>query len=150
MAPTDSKRATLVLLDESSSSDALVQMKDGDKFLVPVAAAALACRAVESFDEFSGQFQHLLDFLHEWVSGRRELVRSAHLTVRESDLLFLLVQKQVGYHDQLNDDLTDLDLEIANSDDFRLLSLEVMAVPPASPDSYQAFQSSGATFDHAK
>lgn len=149
MAKAD--RTSLVLLDESSGSqEAMVKMRDGDMFFVAMTDAAQACRAIDKFKDFRPQFSTLLETLDQWIESHRDKVRSAYLTIRDHDMLFVVMQKQRQFDPELADSLTDLDLAIANSDDLSLIDVDVMAIPFVSDDSAKAFLSSGNVITHAK
>lgn len=142
--------SSLVLLDESSCEDAFVLTNDGDKFFLAVTDAARACRAYEKGKLFGEQFQELLQLLSQWVASNRGRIQSAHLMPRDSDILFLVTQKAAPFDADLAESLTDLDLQIANSDNFNLVDLEVLAIPPVCESSRAAFLSSGEVLNYAK
>ncbi len=146
----ESNRTSLVLLAEQSDDQALVKLNDGDVFFVAVADAARACSAFDKARDFSVQFARLLETLARWIDSRRERMKSAHLTIRERDILFVVMQKSVQFDGELADALTELDLLIANSPEFQLIDLDVMALPAVSPDSAKAFLSSGEIYTYAK
>jgi len=144
------ERTSVALLVESDPGQAVVKMKDGDVFFVAVSDAARACQAIEKFKDFSTQFRALLAKLGTWVEAHRSGIKSAYLTIREHDMLFLTVQKSVEFDALLADSLSDLDLEIANGEEFNLLDLSVMAIPAVSEGSLNAFLSSGEVFTYAQ
>lgn len=115
-----------------------------------VDAAARACRASGKTDEFATQFRSLVDALRHWLESHREKAGAAYLAVREEDLLFLVVQKNARFDADLSDSLTELDLAIANGPQFDLVDLEVLAVPPLSPDSLKSILSAGTIVYDAK
>lgn len=141
-------RTSLVLLDEASSEQAKIKMRDGDTFFVAIADAARACKAYDNAKEFGTQFSDLIASLEQWIEVNKSRIRSAYLTIRENDILFLVMQKSSEFDDELATALTDLDLSIANSHDLGLVNLNVMAIPAVSQDAVGAFLSSGTT--HAK
>lgn len=144
MASTE--RASIVLLSEDSDGQALVSMGDGDKFTLAVADAARACRAFDAGKDFVRQFRDLVNTLASWVEPRRGKMRCAHLIPRENDVLFLVIHKGSSFDQELSDELTDLDLEVANSKDLNMVDLEVLAIPSVSDESCRAFLASGKAF----
>jgi hypothetical protein len=132
------------VIDESSTQHARIQLNTGDKFFLSVAEAARACKAFDQAKEFSPQFDNLLAVLGQWIEDHRDRIANAHLNIREHDLLFVAVQKQMEYDRELADALTQLDLSVANSADLSLIELNVMAIPPVSADACKAFMASGA------
>ncbi len=147
---TVQKRTSIVLF-ESSAEQAVIQMKDGDRFFVAVADAARACQVFDKARDFANQFQELANItLPGWIEQHKDRIESAHITIRERDVLFLVVQKQVEFDRALSDALTELDLVVANSPNLNLIDLEVLAVPAVSRESCKAFLASGPIYDHAQ
>lgn len=101
-------------------------------------------------DEFAWQFERLLSVLRTWLLDRSETINGAHLTVRERDLLFVVVRKDARFNAELTDALTELDLSIANEPGFGLIDLEVLSVPPLSAESLRALLSFGTVLQHAE
>ena len=96
---------------------------------MPVEVAVEACRAFKEQIAFKDQFDMLLDRLAEWIDRREDKLDQAFLTTRDSGLLFLVVLTQKELNEGIESDLTELDLEIANDDDFDLIRLSVHAIP---------------------
>ncbi len=149
MVTSGSKTTVLALLDEGLSGDAMVKLRSGDTFLVAVADAARACRAFEQAAQFGSQFNDLLDHLGVWIGAHKSQIHRAHLLVRQSDILFLVTQRAAEFDRALVDELTQLDLEIANSEVFDLIDMEVLAIPPVSDVARTAFLSSGEVLSYA-
>jgi hypothetical protein len=104
--------------------------------------AARACQVHGERKQFDAQFHELLRVLREWLEARREKVKSARLSARDTDLLFLVMQKQARFDPDLADALSELDLKVANSRKLNMVDLEVLAVPPVSEDSLQSLLAS--------
>lgn len=132
----------LVLLDEESDGRVKVVQKNSEEFFMTIQQAVIACRQLDKFLDFKEQMGNLWEFLMEWVSERRTSIKSAYLTPRDHDVLFLVVQKDVPFDQELADDLSDLDISAANDRRFGLINLEVMSIPSVSKDSITAFISS--------
>jgi hypothetical protein len=140
---------TSLLLWNEFSADQPVQVNGSVPSRV-ADAAAHACQASANPNGFTAQFDKLVDVLHRWLHGHQAKVKSAHLAIRARDLQFLVVQKVARFDAGFADALTDLDVSIANSRDFDLIDLEVMAVPPISMESLNAMLSSGTVVYDAK
>jgi hypothetical protein len=69
----------------------------------------------------------------EWSQQHSRAIRSSHLTIRDSGLLFVVVQTGRTFDQELCDDLVDLDLAIANDPELDLIRLDVLAVPCTYP-----------------
>jgi len=133
----------LIHLDFSDkSSSVYIAAQTGDRFLLTVQEAVHACGAWNRMAEFQTQMQLLVNRLDKWVADHKVNVKDAYFTVRGSGLFFLVVAKSASYDDELESAMTELDLEIANADDFGLLNLEVLAIPNSPPECVQAFAGS--------
>ena len=86
------------------------------------------------------QVRALLERLQKWGEKHRSSISRADVRGMDSDgILFVVMQKGVPYDFDLSEKLTDLDIEIANSPDFDLITLNVLAIPRCSHDAAQAF-----------
>lgn len=145
-------RTSIVLLDETGEAGTVFVMpKDRDNFCITVEEAVKACRVIGSGYTFVRQVQDLTEELFQWVEQRKARVHSAFLTLRPADILFVVVQKDVPRDSALIDELTDLDIRIANDRErFGLLDLEVLSMPRVSRESLTAFLSSGRVISYAE
>ncbi len=149
-AMSKAERTSLALLVEGSQGEAMVKMEDGDVFFVAMTDAARACQAVDKFKDFHTQFKTLLATLQQWIEANRAKIRSAHITNRERDMLFLVMQQNAEFDPALADSLSELDLAVANSASLSLIDMDVMSIPPVSADSAKAFLASGEVITYAK
>ena len=143
-------QAEIILLSHEHYADIPVIPENRDQFVLTVEDAVRACKAYDNQLAFSNQFEHLLEELSQWIIERKDVMSSAHLSIRENGLRLIVVQKNVEYDRELAEALVDLDLHIANAEEYRLIDLDVMAVPHVSRDSLVAFLSSGQVFSYAK
>lgn len=138
---SDRSTATRVVrLHWQDDRDVLIRMEDNDLFTMHVSEAIEACRAYQSQEDFKDQFQELLRNLAEWVRQRTTKLQRALLTVRDTGVLFLIVQRGCPLDEELSNELTDLDLHIANATDFSLIRLDVMLLPEVSNEGVLCFQ----------
>ena len=91
------------------------------------------------FTKFTEQFQSLLNLLGKWAKENRSQLKKVYLTIRDSDLLFLVIQKRNCLDIEFEDRLSDLDLEVANNLEFDQIRLNVMALPNMSEDGTESF-----------
>ena len=119
----------------------VLSAEDNDRFVLTVEEAIAACRVYDPSGRarLQTQFKRLLDLLGEWVGDHSEKIEKAFLTVRDRGLLFLVMMNQVQYDPALEDDLTELDLQIANEPDFQDFSVSVLALPECGADAYLSF-----------
>ncbi len=144
---------SVVLLDEQNhNQQVVVSSEDADRIVMSMSEAVKACFAFDKgVHAFNRQFAELLDRLVKWINRHREAIRNAHVTIRPpNNLLFVVTQQEVEFDQQLTDALTELDIEIAGSNDFDLIDFDVLALPKVSKESAKAFLSSGQVFEHAE
>ncbi len=135
--PTTRSQIRLSYTDEDGS--VFVNAEKGDRFLLTVQEAVIACGAFYKMAEFQTQMRRLMDRLGEWVDERRSKIKETYLTVRGSGLFYLVVTKDNHFDDELESALTNLDIEVANDDDFSLLKVEVLAIPNSPEECIKAF-----------
>lgn len=143
------KRNSLILLDESTSEEVLVVTRDDDRFVTTAKDAARACQAYDDQLAFGRQFEELLERLAHWVQVRTSAISSAFITVRTTDILFVVVQKQVAYDAELVDQLTDIDISVANAEEFSLIEMNVVSMPAVPQEAATAFLASGHIYTHS-
>jgi len=119
----------------------LVEDADEDRFSMTVEEAIEACKVYEREKQplFRKQFKMLLDFLGEWSFKRRNKLAKVFLTIRDAGLLFLVVTKRKTYDESFEEELTQLDIEVANKEDFSGILLSVQALPLCSSSNYDSF-----------
>ena len=145
---TTSAPAVIDLHFEDRDGRVKVVPPNRDIMVIPVEEAIAACRAFKDQIEFGDQFKLLLERLGDWILERKPFLREAFVVVRDQGLLFLVVMDGVSFDSPFEDELTDLDIEIANNDDYRLIRLDVLALPKCSGDSVNSFLASGKTFKY--
>lgn len=133
--------AMKLVLHYTAEGDVKIVPPDNDIMVVSINAAVEACCAFREQIRFRDQFDNLLSYLAGWVENHKSKMASAYLTTRDSGLLFLIEQKEAAYDDAINEALTELDLAIANDDDFNLIRLNVLALPRTTPEGIQSFLS---------
>ena len=109
--------------------------------LMSVEEAIIACRAFKKQLEFKSQFDHLLNALGAWIKSRLHKISLAFLTTRDAGLLFLVVTAAANRDDELESDITELDMQVANEADYHLIDLSVLIIPNCPKDSVHSFLS---------
>ena len=147
MTETANKSAAPIRLS-SRIKDKRVLVEDGDSQLLwTVDQVLTACRAYNRHVELADvtrQVRELWALLTEWLAARGDAVQSAHLQPANlGQLLFLVVQKAPQFNQELTDSLTELDMDVANDDRFKLIKMMVRLVPPCEQDQIEAMLSRG-------
>lgn len=148
-AQSISKRSTIVLFEDGNGSSVMVIPKDRDKFCVTVEEAVKACRMVDTSYSFVRQVADLQEELARWINARRHLIQSAYISFREAGILFVVAQSRVERDNALADELTELDITIANDSRFDLLNVDVLSLPKCSREAMTAFLASGMIAEYA-
>ncbi|MEW4527024.1 hypothetical protein [Maioricimonas sp. JC845] len=81
----------------------------------------------------------LLQLLGRWIDRNSAKIANAYLTLRDNTLLFLVISNTPTCDDEFEDELSDLDLALANDPDLRLIRLNTIVLPPASPEALGSF-----------
>ena len=81
----------------------------------------------------------LLQLLGRWIDRNSAKIANAYLTLRDNTLLFLIISNAPACDDEFEDELSDLDLALANDPDLRLIRLNTLVLPPASPEALDSF-----------
>jgi len=124
---------------ENRDGQVRVMLPDNHIMAMSVEVAVHACRAFKDQILFKAQFDCLLPCLAEWIHRHRDNVKDAYLTTRDSGLLFLVVAKGATFNDSFEDELTGLDIEIANDTDYSLITMNVLAIPPSCDEDTHSF-----------
>ncbi|MBI2900956.1 MAG: hypothetical protein HYY17_12290 [Planctomycetes bacterium] len=129
----------------------VVTPDDQDRFMTTVQDAVRACRAHENSVRFNDQFQQTINRLGTWVRDHRSEILQAYVSIRDTDLLFLVETRSREYSREFEDALTDLDISIAQDSALNLIRLSVLAIPHSSPEAVNSFLSAGRAlvFSHA-
>jgi hypothetical protein len=88
---------------------------------------------------FKDQLDHLKNILGSWASKRKEKIHKVFLTLQDARMLFLVVTKQQTYDEQLEEELVNIELEIAQDPKCSRINLDVQALPYCVEDSYISF-----------
>lgn len=137
------EQATLtpvIHLDGNQTDGRVVVYDDNKVFLLTVQEAVKACGMFDKTGAILDQMKALTQKLKTWVTDRRERVHSASVSVKLSGLQFLVIMRGKAFDQVLEDDLTELDIEVANSAEFDLLRLNVLALPAVPAGSIEPFQ----------
>ncbi len=129
-----------IVIDWFAAEDTIeVTGQDTRRFKVQKDVAIKVLRAVQDKGRAFSQIDLLLERIGRWTSERREKLRDIYLTVQDSSFLLVLVQQAARHDDELEEALSELDVEIANDPDFELLKLNAILLPPVTEDALMSF-----------
>lgn len=133
-----------ILLDYNKNGSVVVTPADQDRFIVTVQEAVVACRDAKEILEYRRQLvDRLVPTLKSWLEARRPKVRKAFLTIRDSGLLFLVVRKEAAVDGEFTDQLTALEVDVANDAALNMIRMDVLALPDVSEDGLRSFLNPG-------
>jgi hypothetical protein len=109
---------------------------DQDRFVTTSQQAAEACQQAYNLNEWRKQFHAMLFEVRQWAESCSAPVQVCFIAVREGLLVIFAVPTADSYDFRLADELTELDIRIANK--CPLCRCEVMQIP-GRPDQLSSF-----------
>jgi hypothetical protein len=143
--PGTSTKSGVVQLDMRTNPNGSVTITPADenRFALRMDDAIKACRLFVDEMHFRKRLDMVLGHLGAWVLSHAGKLRSAWLTVRDRQFLFVVVRSQVEYDGAFEDELTDLELQVANDADMAEVPLATLALPKLDEGSLDCFLDSG-------
>ena len=132
-------RENVIQLVQGSGGRVTVTDEDEDRFSLHIDDAVLACRSHHDAEKFRKQVHILLNRLHKWSVEHGDDIRGSVLVMQEMGFLLICITKQAPISAELDNDLTSLELEIANDSDIKQLPFSGQLLPPLSDDATRGF-----------
>lgn len=117
----------------------VVTPEDEDRYILTVQEAIRSCRVAEQSVLFDRQFRTLRDHLATWIRDNLPKIGRAFLTVHDGEWLFLVLTRLPKCDERFEEELTKLDLEVAQDRRFHLLRFNVLALPDVSEQALRSF-----------
>lgn len=115
----------------------MIEPGDEDELIMRIEEVMQARRICDVLKpRFKNQFDHLKWSLGEWLRNHANKIQKAFLTLPDTGMLFLVVMSEKAYDEELEEELTDLELRVALDPECSQVSLDVQAVPKCSEDRY--------------
>lgn len=128
-----------VELDWFADDDVVhVTPRDQQRFEIQKDRAIEILQRAREADQFQQQFSLLLNRLAGWLSRHNQIAR-ALVTLQDGTLVFVVVRTYAKYDEQFEDELSELDFEIANDRDLDLIRLKTLALPNVSDSALRSF-----------
>lgn len=143
-------RLKIVLLDGTEEGRVKVLPRDGEEYVVTMQQAVEACGVHGDQLRCADQFKELCATLGQWIQPRIKAIKTAHVTTRGKGILFLVMQREVEFDQELTDELIELDLTIAHDERFDQIEFEVLPVPAVSERSLSAFLATAGGMEYAE
>ena len=149
--PMETQSGTVVLNIDRAEDRVLVRPEDNDLFTLRVKEAIEACKIFENLkSRFKEQLDSLKNRLGVWIEDHPDKIQHAILTLREDTFLFLVVMQQIQFDDDMEDDLSDLILEIASAPEYSAINFDAQVLPHCSEAYYQSFCNPSWVFTYRK
>ena len=97
-----------VRLDHSErDTGVVVSPENEDRFALTMEIAIRGCKLAGQMDKLNGQMAQLFERLHGWVQSHDRDIGQAYVVVRDTGLLFLIVQRDRKFNHELEDELSN-------------------------------------------
>jgi len=117
---------------DDKTSRIVVTAKDETRYVLGVKEILYACRSRANETDFRQQLELLQDVLGRWVREHGDKIRNAYITLREGSILFLVVQKGKQHDGDFEDELSHLDIAVAQDGQMELLNVSMLILPNCS------------------
>ena len=136
------------MLAERNACGVEVQAAGGDRFRVATQQAIDALQLARQAVDFQQQFEDLLEMLSQWLRDRQDRLSSAVITIGSDGIRLVVVQLEVKADFALEEEMVDLDIDVANDDQFNLIPFSTLLVPRVGDEVLQSFMSSDQNLRH--
>ncbi|MCR9206601.1 MAG: hypothetical protein NXI28_00115 [bacterium] len=146
MTELASRSRKVLVIPYDQDGHVTLEGENEERFTLRFGEVVRACQLHDSAERFRVQFNLLVKRLGAWLKDQHE-VRSAFLTLRDSQLLFLVVTETSEYDADFEDALSDLDIELANDADLSDIGFGVLSLPNVPADSLESFMHPTTNFE---
>jgi len=128
----------------------VVTPQDQDRYCMRIDEAIELLQLKHQKDRAQSQLSFLLRRLVDWIGQRGDRLRETYLTLRDGQWLFLMVSTEAQYDADFEDDVTDLDIELAADPELNLIDTAVLSLPITALDSLDSVLHPRLTFQIAR
>lgn len=138
-------------LDYNREGKVVVTPENQDRFVLTIRQAAEGCEIVQRESEFRSRFKLLMDRLARWLRDHRDAVHRGYVTFGGGGkLLFVVIRSRKKFDRELTDALSDLDAQIAQSDELGLMEFNSIALPRVSEEEVESFLLPGGVWEYRR
>lgn len=130
------KNAEFVKLEWNDTRPVCYKTQDNHIGFTTVQDTVQRIEIAAPFIEFGLHLQETQTLLAKWVFEHQVKIEKAFLTLQDNRLLFLVITKSNNFDDAFEDELSDLDIELAR---ISMFPLSVQALPNCSKEQYDSF-----------
>ncbi len=117
----------------------VVEPEDEDRFVITMREAVAVCGAYLEERKFREQVSLLLSRCATWIDKNKQQIDTAYMTIQDGGILFLVIQEGKARNSSLSNDLSALDVEIANDENVSLLDVSVLLLPKGTEEDISSF-----------
>ncbi len=148
---SETRTEPIKLIYSEGNTQVVIEPEDQDRFVLRVEEAIRACRVYDEFRSlFEKQLDHLKNMLGGWLRQQHEKTQKAFLTLQDDRMLFVVVMARKEYDPDLEKDLTELELRIAQDQECSQINLDVQALPSCDEHCYESFCNPTWTLEYVK
>ena len=136
---TTKKSWIQIQLNDPALAGVTVHHEDGDTFALTKQMIARSGQIAAQVIAINRQLNALRVELGQWAFKHAKAIDRAFLALRGDHFLFLAVLKAKGYDSLLEDDLTELDMRVAQNSDYDQIRLSVLSLPACAEDVIRSF-----------
>lgn len=131
----------IIQLTYNDQGTVVVTPRDEDRFALTIDAAIQACAIHVQREQQLTRFRLLLNRLAEWLRCQepKNKISRALLTERDGMLLFLVIMRGTRFDPELENDLTQLELDILDDPQLKDFPFTVMALPQLDEEQLKSF-----------
>lgn len=132
-----------IRISHDDERDVSFVTEDENRFFLSVsemiAAGRIHIQRRDELKETAERVRALQKRAAAWWRSHSPEIKAAYLSYRQGRFTFLVIQKGVPLNEKLEQDLIELDIQLAKSLEVRPLSAEVMLLPECDDDCINTF-----------
>ena len=145
--PGDAENAVAIQVSWANrDGTVVVTPQSQDRYCMRIDEAIELLQLKHQRDRATAQFEFLFRRLSDWIQQRGDRLKETFLTFRDGQWLFLMVSGSQQYDEQFEDEVTDLDIELAGDPELNLIDTAVLSLPSAGLQSLDSFLHERLTF----
>lgn len=133
---SETKKSKPINLDARDGRDVLFEPLDEDRFVLSCGEAVKCAQIGMGVQALGDEIREAIRGARTWLDKRRESILACYATLRDGQILFVVIPSAPSFDFELANDLADLDIEIAEA---TLCHCEVIQVPAKCTEDLSGF-----------
>jgi hypothetical protein len=131
---------SVVRIRANDDAQVVLHHADGDAFVLGADDVVSLCHLANiGREETQHQWQLVINHVRDWLKLNDKFVKELYLAPKGGRHLLLAILKEPTFNQELEDNLSDLDLTIARDSRIRLFKIDAIAVPDCGEETITAF-----------